>query len=182
MQNVGYFGDFGFITGVNVGAGLTELFFDLYIPEDSFLRDLTFTDPIIQQSEIQVQDYFRVSNSASVTSGPLESRRLNGSTIGIATNGLNNVYQVGSISGVSTDAYGAGPVTLTRVLVYVDDNTVVSTGSSSYFGDFSWGRIRISPTSPITNDYDIQPNEVVSGLTTAPSVRRSNPLKYDNYL
>lgn len=185
LENVEYFGDFGFITGVNVGSSSTEVFFDLYIPEDSFLRDFTFTNPIIEESKIEEQDYFRVSNSPPISGSPLVSTGSDGNIIGIASDtstGIDSVYQVGSVSAVSADAYGVGPVALTRVLVYVADNSNISTGSSSYFGDFSWGRIKISENSPITNNYVIQPDEIVSGLNTAPSVRRFNPLKYDSYL
>jgi hypothetical protein len=37
----------------SVGAASTALIFDLYIPQDSYLRDLSITDPIITESEIQ---------------------------------------------------------------------------------------------------------------------------------
>ena len=72
----------------------------MYIPNDSFLRDNTFTDPIITESQIEVGYYFNITNSH--TGDPVDSKTIDGNIIGIGTTGLNNVYQVASVSTAST--------------------------------------------------------------------------------
>ena len=114
----------------------TEVFFDLYIPNDSFLRDITFTNPLIEESQLEVGYYFSIKFCTSFWRFPIVSRRFDGSIIGIAPDNTRNryVYQVSAVTvGYGTDAYGVGPVSLTRVLVYVTDNAFVSTGSRLIF-------------------------------------------------
>ena len=89
VDDVTYSGDFGIITGISkVGASSTELFINLYIPQDSFLRETTYmgTGETIEQSEIEVGDYIKLSNTPPVSGEvPIVSRRLDDSIIGIAT-------------------------------------------------------------------------------------------------
>lgn len=179
IKNVSYSGDFGIISGIrttNVGFASTGLIFDLYIPQ-SYLRNSSVVTPIITQSQIKQDHYFKVSNT-TVGFG-LTSLRRNGSIIGIGTTGIDNIYQVISVSSASTDVYGVGNTTVTRVTVSVSSyNGLVGLGFSSYYGDYSWGLIE---TSSVVNQYSVNSNFGVVGLNSTPIIRRYNPLRYTNY-
>lgn len=95
IKNVSYEGDFGFVTGITtttVGLGLTAIVFDLSIPSDSYLEDISITNPTISESGIKTGYYFAISNS-NVGSG-VTSLRSNGSIVSIGSSYLDNVYQV----------------------------------------------------------------------------------------
>jgi hypothetical protein len=180
INNVSYFGDFGIISGINtanVGFASTALIFDLYIPQDSYLRNSALVDPIVEESQLQEEYYFQISNS-KVGSG-LTSLRKDGSVIGIGTTGIDNVYQVISVSTGTTDVYGVGSTTVVKVTVSVSDyNGLTGIGYSSYFGDYSWGLINTPPT---TNSFSVNPDYGVVGLNSTPVVRRYNQLRIENY-
>ena len=180
IEDVSYFGDFGIISGINttsVGSAATALIFDLYIPQDSYLRDSLITDPIITESEIQQGYYLKVSNS-SVGNG-VTSLRSDGSVIGFGTTGIDNIYQVISVSTGTTNAYGAGSATVTKVIVSVSSyNGLSGIGYSSYYGDYTWGVINVPNT---TNSFSVDSNYGVVGLNSTPIVRRYNQLRIQNY-
>ena len=50
--------------------------------------------------------------------------------------------------------------------------------SSSFFGNYSWGKIETAGT---LNSYNIYNNSGIGGITTSVSVNRTSPLKYINY-
>lgn len=180
VQDVSYKGDFGIITGVNtaaVGFASTALIFDLYIPQDSYLRNLSITNPIITESQIQEGYYFKVSNS-NVGNG-VTSLRKDGTIIGIGTTGVDNIYQVISVSTGTTDVYGVGSASVTKVTVSLSDyNGISGIGYSSYYGDYSWGIIE---TPPIKNSFSVGNEYGVVGLNSTPAVKRYNQLRIENY-
>ena len=180
IDKVSYSGDFGIISGINtanVGFASTALIFDLYIPQDSYLRNSTLVDPIIEESQLLEDYYFQVFNS-KLGSG-LTSLRKDGSIIGIGTTGIDNIYQVISVSTGTTDVYGVGSATVVKVAVSVSDyNGLTGIGYSSYFGDYSWGLINIPN---ITNSFFVPSDYGVVGLNSTPVVRRYNQLRSQNY-
>ena len=180
IDGVSYIGDYGFISGIktaSVGFASTALIFDLYIPQNSYLRNSLVTNPTVSQSQIQENYYFKVSNS-SIGSG-VTSLRGDGSIIGIGTTGIDNIYQVISVSTASTDVYGVGSVSVTQVTVSVSSYDGISgLGYSSYYGDYSWG---IVETSNVTKNYDVSENYGVVGLNSTPIVRRYYQLRTQNY-
>ena len=180
INNVSYFGDFGIISGINkasVGSAATALVFDLYIPQDSYLRDLSITDPIIEESQIKAGYYFKVSNS-NVGNG-VTSLRNDGSIIGVGTTGLDNIYQVISVSIGTTNVYGVGSATVAKVTVSVSGyNGLSGIGYSSYYGDYSWGLINVEK---VINSFSVNSNYGVVGLNSTPVVRRYNQLRIENY-
>jgi hypothetical protein len=180
IEGVSYSGDFGIITGINttsVGLALTGLVFDLYIPQDSYLRDSFVTDPTINESEIKQGYYFKVSNS-NVGNG-VTSLRDDGTIIGIGTTGLDNVYQVISVSTGTTDVYGVGSATVVKVTVSVSNyNGLSGIGYSSYYGDYSWGLINVPNT---INAFSVNSDYGIVGLNSTPIVRRYNELAIQNY-
>jgi len=180
IEDVSYFGDFGIISGIstaNVGLASTALVFDLHIPQDSYLRNLSITDPIITESQLEEGYYFKVSNS-SVGNG-VTSLRNGGTVIGIGTTGIDNIYQVISVSTGTTDVYGVGGATVAKVTVSISDyNGLTGIGYSNYYGDYSWGLINIPN---ITNSFSVESDYGVVGLNSTPIVRRYNQLRIQNY-
>ena len=107
------------------------------------------------------------------------SLRSDGSVIGFGTTGIDNIYQVISVSTATTDAYGAGSATVTKVTVSVSSyNGLSGIGYSSYYGDYTWGVINVPNT---TNSFSVDSNYGVVGLNSTPIVRRYNQLRIQNY-
>jgi len=181
ISNISYVGDFGIISGIStisVGVASTGIIFDLYIPGDSFLRDVDIVGTAVTVSGISTGDYFVIRNS-NIGSG-LTSLYSNGSNLGIGTEYLDNVYQVAAVSIGQTNVVGYGNTYVAQVTVSVSDyNGLSGIGYSEFFGEYSWGKIianqRTNPKS--FNWY----NNGLSGISTSPVLNRSNPLKYLNY-
>ena len=180
INNVSYVGDFGIISGIkstNVGFASTGLIFDLYIQNSSYLRNSSLVDSPITQSQIQQGYYLKVSNSkigSGVTSLTRDRR-----TIGIGTTRLDNIYEVISVSSATTAVYGIGTTTVVQVTVSISTYRGISGfGFSSYYGDYSWGIINVPSTK---NSYTVGTRFGVVGLNTTPTIRRYNPLAFDNF-
>jgi len=184
IEDVDYEGDFGIIVGVkttSVGIASTGIVFDLFVPTDSYLRNTNINVGIATTgiSGIKTDYYFTVFNSNigfGVTS--LDS---NLSIVGIGTTCLDNVYKVASVSVASTSVPGIGITNVSRVIVNVlNYNGLSGTGFSNFYGEYSWGKIKI-PTRKNPTNFTTYTQNGVSGLTTAPIVQRLNPLKYVGY-
>ncbi len=182
ISSVTYSGDFGIISGVSttsVGVASTGIVFDLIIPSGSFLRDSSIVGAAVTISGIQTGYYFVVYNS-NIGSG-VTSLRQDGSIVGIGNSFLDNVYEVSSVSIAQTSAVGFGVTYVAKVTVSVQNyNGLTGTGYSSFFGEYSWGRI----SAPIRTDaksFEFYNNGLL-GVSTSPIVERYNPLKYLNYI
>ena len=182
---ISYSGDFGSIVGistVSVGIASTGIVFKLHIPLNSYLRSSATMgiSGITTLSGIQTGYYFVVTNS-NVGSG-VTSLYSNGSTLGIGTQCLDNVYEVASVSVGQTSLPGIGLTTIVNVTVSVSDNRNILTGIShtSYFGDYSWGRILLSERVN-SRSFNAYTNNGVIGIKTSSYVSRVIALKYNNY-
>lgn len=168
-----YSGDNGVIVGFGTTTiGVTNKYvFDFYIPEDSYLRDSNIVGTAVTLSGISTGDYFVVRNSnVGLANTTQESLRNDSTLIGIATQFVDNVYQVYSKETAVISLAGIGNTNVTRVLANVSafnasafDSTIItfdstlvtfdsSTGSlityagaistSRYFGEFSWAKFQ----------------------------------------
>lgn len=98
--------------------------------------------------------------------------------IGIGTTFIDNVYQVNSWKIEQRNVAGVGNTFVNRVTVKVQNNSsLVGISQTSYYGDFSWGRIYNVSKSGISSFAAYSP-----GITTSTIVQRNNPLKFVNYL
>jgi len=204
-----YGGDYGTIVGfgtTTIGSQ-NRIIFDLFIDQDSFLRDDDYVGTGITVSGISTGDFFTTFNTG-VGSGTIQSISNDGSTIiGITTTFADNVWMVTDHQTITTQVIGIGETVVRRVFCNISgistvtfssidlsfDSTLftydsslveVYTGgiSSSFsFGKFSWGRIgfnsRLSPKE--FNSYNL--NGYI-GISTAGIVQRTNPLKFVNYI
>ena len=181
ISSVQYSGDFGIISGISttsVGVASTGIVFDLVIPSDSFLRDASIVGSAITVSGIQTGYYFVVYNT-NVGSG-VTSLRQDGSVVGVGSSFLDNIYEVSSVSIAQTDAIGFGVTYVAKVTVSVEDyNGLIGIGYSSFFGEYSWGRIS-TPTRINARSFNAYNNGIL-GVSTSPIVERYNPLRYLNY-
>lgn len=176
-----YEGDSGIIVGISttsVGIAQTGLIFDLYIPNDSFLRDSSVSG-VTTISDIKTNYYFIVYNS-NIGYG-LTTLDSSGNIIGISTTFLDNVYEVASVSIAQTSVIGVGNTYIAKVTVSVSDyNGLSGIGNSNFFGEYSWGRINL-PSREKLLSYSAYTTSGVIGISTGTIVKRLNPLRYSNY-
>jgi hypothetical protein len=182
IPNVTYNGDFGVITGIkttSVGVASTGVVLDIYIPQNSFLRDTITVGAAITVSGIQTGYYFVVHNS-NVGNG-VTSLNSSGSIVGVGSTFLDNIYQVSSVSIGQTAVPGIGITYVAKVTVSLSSyNGLTGLGFSGFYGEYSWGRISgLSRRNPQT--FNIYNNGIL-GISTSPTIQRYNPLKYQNYL
>jgi hypothetical protein len=173
-------GDFGIVTGVtttSVGVASTGLVFNLYIPQESALRNSSIVGSAITISGIQTGYYFVLKNS--FVGNGITSLDESGSIVSIGTSFIDNVYRVADVSIAQTFVAGVGTTTVSTVTVSVTDNGILGIGFTNIYGTYSWGRITVlqRATSNVFTVY----NNGITGISTSPIVKRVNPLKYKNY-
>ena len=197
-----YQGDHGIVTGVGIcsnisranGAAVaigTAVVFDLYIPKGSALRDENIASPDpVSVSGLTTGFFFTVSGS-NLGSG-VTSLNMAGSYVGVGTTALDNIYEVSHHVGVTTVGFGSDQAeTLTRVFCRVLgwnglENTVgystLNQGlSTSFIGDYSWGRLQLTDRQ-IAQAYTINTTNGITGIKTGPQVKRKAALKSENYV
>jgi len=188
IRNLSYEGDFGIITGIAstsiVGIATTGINFDLFVPIDSPLRDSSLMTTAIEYSGIKTGYYFVVTDS-NLNSPNISYSSASGSSetiVGVGTTFIDNIYEVVGVSTIIGDAIGIGSTVLTRVTVSVNDNSLISTGTSDFYGNYSWGRIydykRENPKS-----FESYTTNGSIGIETGPLVIRTVELldSYDLY-
>ena len=208
-----YEGDSGVIVGfgtTTVGSN-NKIILDLFIPEDSYLRQQSLTGTAVTISSLNAEDYFIVYNSnVGFASTSVISFDINGVLIGISTEFIDNVYQVESSEIIEREIVGIGTTYLNRIFiniptfnfdsfsstlitfdstVYTFDNSGIS-GITTYpgdillsnnFGNFSWGKISLSFRSK-ENSYDFYGTNGIGGISTSTIVKRTSPLRFSNYI
>jgi hypothetical protein len=183
-------GDFGVIVGIStisrVVVGSIDppaVVFDLYIPENSILRDADFIGNTVVGSAITISqlnqgDYFAVNNS-TIANIPNTSYGIGGQVIGISTN-LNNIYQVlytPTTSQITHPKYGQ--IFVRKVVCPIQNLSSDFDGvfTDSDLAEFSWGKISnlTKRTDPTQFNVDLTSNH------NHPIIQRYNPLKYENF-
>jgi hypothetical protein len=177
-----YTGDFGQIVGVSttsVGVASTGIIFDFYIPTSSVLRDTSIVSSAATISGIQTGYYFVIKNS-NVGTG-VTSLYQNGSVLGIATQFLDGIYEVASVSIAQTSVPGIALTYVARVTTSVSNyGSLSGIGYSSFFGEYSWGRIELGTRSN-PQRFNSYLDNGATGISSAAIVNRITPLKYLDY-
>ena len=194
-------GDFGVVTGVGICSNIsdangtpigigTAVVFDMYIPKGSPLRDEDILSPDpISITGLQTGFYFTVSNT-NVGSG-VTSLELDGTYIGIGTTALDNIYEVSHYVGITTVGFGSdqaeGAVRVfSRILDWnglqntVGYSTLNQGLTTSFVGEFSWGRLQLTDRQ-ISQAYTINTSNGVVGIKTGPQIKRKIALKAENF-
>ena len=182
-----YSGDQGVIVGFGTTtiASKDQMIFDFYIPQDSFLRISGLTGTAVTMSGIGTNDIFVVTGSnvgdATTSITPVDG---GGSTVGVGTSFIDNVYQVYSAETVNINVTGIGFTDVRRIFTAVKDP--IHFGSSSGitsspdYGSYSWGLVELQSRS-VSTSYNAYTLNGVGGITTSTSVERSASLKYKDY-
>jgi len=176
-----YSGDNGVIVGVgstNVGAQ-KQLFFDLFIPTDSFMRDASVVGTAITVSGIQSGDIVVVKDTFLSIGSTFAS------AVGVATTNLDCVYQVGSASTemvtVFTENSSGITTAVTRIKCNVDTfGAGIAHTIRPFMGNYSWGIIDFAERTN-TKTFDAFNKNGVIGISTSALVQRTNPLRFKNY-
>jgi len=179
---VTYEGDFGIITGIStttVGVASTGIVFDFVIPKDSPLRNSSITG-FTTISGITTGYYFVIHNS-NVGQG-VTSLDSNGSTVGVGSTFLDNVYQAVAVSIAQTSTPGLGVTYIAKVTASLTSyNGLSGIGFSNFFGEYSWGRVALG-TREKEVSYNAYTTNGYAGIATGTMIRRSSSLKYLNYI
>jgi len=208
-----YAGDSGVIVGFGLTTVLTQnyMIFDMYIPQNSYLRSANLVGTAVTISSLAPNDYFVVQNSnVGIATTSIVSGRRDGSYIGIGTQYVDNVYQVDSSEIVRTNVVGVGTTYIRRVFARIIGISSISFNStyitfdsgiikfdsspgigstsysgiitsSNYFGNFSWGRISLSYRNG-DNYFNFYGENGVGGISTSAIVKRTSSLKYSDYI
>ena len=178
----GYEGDSGYIVGITtgfVGVASTAVTFNFYIPNNSFLRDSSVSG-VTTISGIGTGYYFVIQNSN--VGNTITSLDSGGSVIGIGTTFIDNVYQVSTVSIGQTSVVGFGTIYVARVTALVKSHSgLIGISTSNFFGEYSWGKISLRSRSKQIS-YNAYTQNGLSGLSTGTMVKRTNPLKFSNFI
>jgi hypothetical protein len=208
-----YSGDSGFVVGFGITTITTQnyMIFDMYIPQNSYLRSQNLVGTAVTISALAPNDYFVIQNSnVGIASTAIISGRRDGSYIGVGTQYIDNVYQVDSseivyenisgigltylkrvfcrIIGISSISFNSTFITFDSGIIKFDSSPGIGSTSysgiitsSNYFGDFSWGRISLSFRNG-DNYFNFYGENGVGGISTSAIVKRTSPLKYSDYI
>ena len=181
-----YAGDEGLITGIGTttiaGVASTAIVFDMVIPSDSWLRDSDITQPAVATvCGLSTGDYFLVYNSNTGPSYGVTSLQSDNSICGVGTTGIDNVYRVAHHYSYTGDAIGFGNTTMVQVVASVSSiDGVTAVGSSSFYGEYSWGRVILSSRAK-SQSFTVNTTSGISGIETGPVLQRVKPLRIENY-
>jgi hypothetical protein len=209
-----YEGDSGIIVGfgtTTVGS-MNKIILDLFIPEDSYLRQQSLVGTAVTISSLNVGNYFVVYNSnVGFASTSIVSFDLNGNPIGVGTEFIDNVYQVESSEIIEREISGIGTTYLNRIfintstfnfdsfnstsitfdsMVYTFDNNGGTSGITTYSGNIllsnNFGNFSWGKISLAfrskENSYNFYGDNGIGGISTSAIVKRTSPLRFSNYI
>ena len=179
IKDIKYEGDFGHIVGIgtSIVAGIgTAMQFDLFIPQDSVLRDASVVGSAITVSGIASGYYFTAFETNVGNGLTAYENAVGTSPVGIGTSFLDNIYKVHSAKTIQGPAFGIGTTTLKRVTVSVSSTEGIDIGSGGFFGKFSWGRLHDFAKKD-NSSFTVINNDGVTGIKTGPVIIRTRDLK-----
>ena len=176
-----YTGDYGVIVGVGstaVGAQ-KQLFFDTYIPTDSFMRDANIVGTAITLSNIQSGDIIVIKDTFLSIGSTFASE------VGVGNTFLDCVYKVGSASTEMVKVYTENNAGVTTAVMRIKCNVDtfgpgIAHTIRPFMGNYSWGRIDFAERTN-TKTFDAYNSTGVTGISTAGLVQRSASLKFKDY-
>ena len=179
IKDIKYEGDFGHIVGIgtSIVAGIgTAMQFDLFIPQDSVLRDASVVGSAITVSGIASGYYFTAFETNVGNGLTAYENAVGTSPVGIGTSFLDNIYKVHSAKTIQGPAFGIGTTTLRRVTVSVSSTEGIGIGSGGFFGKFSWGRLHDFAKKD-NGSFTVINTDGVTGIKTGPVIIRTRDLK-----
>ena len=155
------------------------MIFDLFIPYDAFVRNSDYVGTAITVSGISTGDFLTIYNTNIDVGVALTTQDNSGNTLSTASTFSDAVYQVQSASTVLADVAGVSTY-VRRIVTNVSDIGTVSFGSTTT-GNFGWGKIMFEPRTD-AREFQSYLGMGYTGISTSGVVRRTNPLKYLNYI
>ena len=176
-----YEGDQGTIIGFSTTSSGSQdrMIFDLFIPYDAFVRNSDYVGTAITVSGISTGDFLTIYNTNIDVGVALTTQDNSGNTLSTASTFSDAVYQVQSASTVLADVAGVSTY-VRRIVTNVSDIGTVSFGSTTT-GNFGWGKIVFEPRTD-AREFQSYLGMGYTGISTSGVVRRTNPLKYLNYI
>ena len=179
-----YTGDYGIVVGLGTtdSGSQEQIIFDLFIPEDSFMRNISLVGTAVTISGISTGDYFTIYGTNTSIGNTFGTQRTDGSSIGVGTTALDMVYQAVSVEVKELTIPGIGQTHISRVVTNVDSYGVgFSTVSLPSLGNYSWGKINLSDRTD-KRSFEFYGNNGYTGISTSGFVFRNVSLKDDNYI
>ena len=176
-----YTGDYGVIVGVGsttVGAQ-KQLFFDTYIPTNSFMRDASVVGTPVSRSNVQPGDLIVIKDTFLSIGSTFASE------VGVGNTFLDCVYKVGSASTEMVKVYNESSVGVTTAVIRIRCNVDtfgpgIAHTVRPFMGNYSWGKINFEERIN-TKTFDAYNSTGVTGISTAGLVQRSASLKFKDY-
>ena len=159
-----YNGDSGTVVGfgTTVVSDIDKLIFDLYIPQDSFLRDTAIVGTATTLSGISVGDYLIINNSnIGFAQTSIISRALDNTIVATGKSFFDNVYQIESATVVSVANTNIGISTVGTALTSVVRVQTRISGISTF--NFSSNSIYFDSTN---YSFDNQNSDIGGGANT----------------
>ena len=151
---------------------------------DSVMRNTLLVGTAKTISSIDVGDFFVVSNSnVGMTTSQFASIDINDTTIGITTQFFDMVYQVNFAEDLNTNVPGIGNTYVRRIFTKVSELSTITSGVSPlyYVGNYSWGKIVLRSRSK-SIEYNSYTEDGLVGITSSAIVKRTQSLRYSNYI
>ncbi len=182
-------GDYGVIVGVGttVSGSQNQIYFDTFIPKDSFMRDTDYVDSAVEVSGISTGDYLTIFNTNISIGDTFGTQTSAGAPIGIGTSCLDAVYQVSSYEDNDLENVENGSTTgftteCRRIFCNVDTvGTGIGYTTAPDMGDYSWGKLTLD-SRPGGRSFNFYGENGLTGINTSGKVTRYEPLKYNNYV
>ena len=175
INTVNLTGDYGTVVGVAVSASgfNSRATLNLTLDADPFLNQAGFNNPsAISKTGLTAGDYFVLRNTVFGTG--VTSIDKDGNNVGVGTIFADNIYKVEGVFNHPTDNQ---LVVVFCNISSVSGITPIAVGSGKpKLGDYSWGKLTNLSRSSEPKVFNINNTNGYTGITTAPEVRRINPL------
>ena len=175
INTVNISGDYGTVVGVAVSSSgfNNQPTLNLTLDADPFLNQAAFNNPTaISKTKLAVGDYFVLRNTVFGTG--VTSIDKDSNNVGVGTSFADNIYKVEGVNDHPTDNQ--------LVIVFCNISstvgiTPIAVGSGKpKIGDYSFGKLTNLSRASDQKVFNVNTSNGYTGITTAPEVRRINPL------
>ena len=160
-------GDYGVVVGVAVSSSgvNSRATLNLSLDADVFLNQAGFGN--ISRTGLAIGDYFVLRNTVFGTG--VTSIDKDGNNVGVGTSFADNIYKV---EGTVTSNTG-----IVTVFCNINSTTGITPITGPKLGDYSFGKLtNLTRSTTDPKVFNINTTNGYTGITTAPEVRRINPL------
>ena len=160
-------GDYGVVVGVAVSSSgvNSRATLNLSLDADAFLNQAGFGN--ISKTGLAIGDYFILKNTVFGTG--VTSIDKDGNNVGVGTSFADNIYKV---EGTVTSNTG-----IVTVFCNINSTTGITPITGPKLGDYSFGKLtNLTRSTTDPKVFNINITNGYTGITTAPEVRRINPL------